>query len=159
MDVKIINDELKFKFRVSAIFINDNQLLVSKYGVESYCLPGGYVEIGEDTKKAVTRELKEETGLDFEIIKFGGITENFFTNIRNQKTHGIDFYYFVKLKDDSETIAKLNMNYIEDEKNGKIEHHYSWIPLSDVKDYNILPSIIKNNLNLESGIFHYIVNE
>lgn len=159
MDVKIINDELKFKFRVSSIFINDNQLLVNKYGEESYCLPGGYVEIGEDSEKAVIRELKEETGLDFKIIKFGGITENFFTNIRNQKTHGIDFYYFVKLNDDSETIDKLNMNYVENEKNGKIEHHYSWIPLNDIKNYNILPNIIKNNLSLENEIFHYIVNE
>lgn len=159
MDVKIINDDLKFKFRVSAIFINDNQLLVNKYGEESYCLPGGYVEIGEDSEKAVIRELKEEIGLDFEIIKFGGITETFFTNIRNHKTHGIDFYYFVKLNDDSETIDKLNMNYVENEKNGKIEHHYSWIPLNDIKKYNILPNIIKNNLSLENEIFHYIVNE
>ena len=90
MDVKLINDGLKFKFRVSAIFINDKQLLVNKYGEESYCLPGGYVEIGENSEKAIIRELKEETGIDFEIIKFGGIIENFFTNIQNQKTHGID---------------------------------------------------------------------
>lgn len=159
MDIKIINGELKFKFRVSAIFINDNQLLVNKYGEESYCLPGGYVEIGENSEKAIIRELKEETGLDFEIIKFGGITENFFTNLRNQKTHGIDFYYFVKLNDDSETIDKLNMNYIENDKNGKIEHHYSWIPLNDINNYNILPTIIKNNLSLYNENFHYIVNE
>ncbi len=38
MDVKILNGELKFKFRVSAIFINNNQLLVNKYGEKSYCL-------------------------------------------------------------------------------------------------------------------------
>lgn len=159
MDVKIIDNELKFKLRASAIFINNNRLLVDKYGEESYCLPGGYVEIGEDTEKAVVRELKEETRLDFEIIKFGGIIENFFTNIRNQKTHGIDFYYFVKLKADAERIEKLNMNYIEDDKNGKVEHHYSWLPLNDIKNYNILPNIIKSNLSLEKEIFHYIINE
>ena len=159
MDVKLINDGLKFKFRVSAIFINDKQLLVNKYGEESYCLPGGYVEIGENSEKAIIRELKEETGIDFEIIKFGGIIENFFTNIQNQKTHGIDFYYFVKLKDNTQTVDKLNMNYIENDKNGKIEHHYSWIPLNGIKNYNILPNIIKNNIDLEKEIFHYILNE
>ena len=120
---------------------------------------GGAAQAGEESLEAAIREVKEETGLDFKIIKFGGITENFFTNIRNQKTHGIDFYYFVKLNDDSETIDKLNMNYVENEKNGKIEHHYSWIPLNDIKNYNILPNIIKNNLSLENEIFHYIVNE
>lgn len=159
MDVKLINDKLKFKFRVAAIFINDNQLLVDKYGEESYCLPGGYVEIGEDSEKAIIRELKEETGLNFEIIKFGGIIENFFTNVRNQKTHGIDFYYFVKLNNDNQTIDKLNMNYVENDKSGTIEHHYNLIPINDIENYNILPCIIKDNLNLENEIFHYIIND
>ena len=158
MDVKIKNNELKFKFRVSAIFINDNKLLVNKYDEESFCLPGGYVEIGEDSEKAVIRELKEETGIDFKIIKFGGITENFFTNIRNEKTHGIDFYYFVELGDD-QAIDKLNMNYVENVKTGIIEHHYSWIPINNIENYNLLPNIIKNNLSLKNTIFHYIVNE
>jgi ADP-ribose pyrophosphatase YjhB (NUDIX family) len=157
MDIKILNNELKFKLRVSAIYIYRNQLLVNKYEEESYCLPGGYIEIGEDSEKAVIRELKEETELDFEIIKFGGIIENFFTNKSNQKTHEIDFYYFVKLKADS--IDKLNMNYVENDKNGKIEHHYSWLSLNNIKNYNILPPIIKSNLNLEQDIFHYIINE
>lgn len=77
MDVKIINDTLKFKLRVSAIFINNNQLLVDKYSEESYCLPGGYIKIGEDSEKAITRELKEETSFDFEIVKYGGVIQKF----------------------------------------------------------------------------------
>lgn len=155
MDVRIKDDDLKFKYRVSAIYMHDNKLLVDKYGEKSYCLPGGYVEIGENSEKAIIRELKEETGLDFEIIKFGGIIESFFTNIRNQKTHEIDLYYFVKLNDEK----VIDMNYVEFEKNCKIEHHYSWISLNNIESYNILPNIIKNNLTLENEIFHYILKE
>ena len=51
------------------------------------------------------------------------------------------------------------MNYVETEKSGKIEHHYSWIPLNDINNYNILPNIIKKSLSLENESFHYIVNE
>ena len=41
MDIKIKTDDLKFKFRVSAVFIHDGKLLVDKYRTEeSYCLPG-----------------------------------------------------------------------------------------------------------------------
>ena len=78
MDIKILGDQFKFKYRVSAIFIRDNKLLVNKYDEDSYCLPGGYVEIGETSENAMLRELKEELNLNFEIVNFAGITENFF---------------------------------------------------------------------------------
>lgn len=158
MDIKILDKEFKFKYRVSAIYIIDNKLLVNRYHNDSYCLPGGFVTMGENSKKAVIRELKEETGLDFEIIKCGGIIENFFTNIKNQKTHEITFYYFVKLCD-NETLNKLDMDFVENEKNGNIKHQYSWIPLNDINNYNIFPNVIKYNLDIKKDLFHYIVNE
>ena len=96
VDIKIYNDDLKFKFRVSGIIIYNKKVLVNQYGKKAYCLPGGYVQIGENSECAIVRELKEETNLDFEIINFCGISENFFTNQRGQKTHEIDFYYYLK---------------------------------------------------------------
>lgn len=157
MDVKIKTDDLKFKFRVSAIAINEEKLLVNKYGEDSYCLPGGYVAIGETSEEAMIRELKEETGLDFKTTKFAGVIENFFTNIRNQKTHGIDFYYYVDLKEDS--YDSLDMNYQESEETGGIKHEYSWIPLSDIYEYNILPNIIREDIKNNSDIFHHVLNK
>lgn len=76
MDIKILGNDLKFKYRVSAIFIRDNKLLVNKYDENSYCLPGGYVEIGETSMEAMLRELKEELNLDFDIINFAGVKKN-----------------------------------------------------------------------------------
>ena len=95
MDIKIMNGDYKFKVRVSGIFIFNNKILVNKYDENSYCLPGGTVEIGETSEEAILRELKEEINLNFKINSFMGITENFFTNFKKQKTHGIDFYYRV----------------------------------------------------------------
>ena len=80
MDVKIRNNNYKFKFRVSAIFIYESKILVNKYVEDSYCLPGGYVEIGETSEKAILRELKEELDLDFVISSFDGVIEKFFFN-------------------------------------------------------------------------------
>ena len=34
MDIKITTDDLKFKFRVSAVFIHEGKLLVDKYRTE-----------------------------------------------------------------------------------------------------------------------------
>jgi ADP-ribose pyrophosphatase YjhB (NUDIX family) len=49
-----------------AIIIKDGQLLVTKrnkFGSEYYILIGGGVDIGETIEQALTRELKEESGV------------------------------------------------------------------------------------------------
>ena len=69
-DISIENEEYRFKYRVSGILIKDNKLLVVKINNNKfYCLPGGHVELMENTKDAVIREFKEETGIDTSIEK------------------------------------------------------------------------------------------
>lgn len=89
MNIKIKNNELKFKYRVSDIIIKNDEVLLEKYGDNSFCLPRGYVEFDETSKEAVIRELKEETNITFNDVKYLGIIENFFTNILNEKTDEI----------------------------------------------------------------------
>lgn len=158
MDVKIIGEGYKFKFRVSGVFIYNNKILVDKYGEDSYCLPGGCVEIGETSEEAILRELKEEINLDFNISSFLGITENFFVNLRNQKTHGIEFYYRVNLNDKND-YEKIDYNRIENDKGKIIQHHFKWIDLSELEKYNLLPSCIKNEIKESNKVFHIVVND
>jgi thiamine-phosphate diphosphorylase len=61
----------------AAVVINENnEVLLVKRTVEpkagQWCLPGGFVEMGEAPEFACLRELKEETGLDGEIHQWAG---------------------------------------------------------------------------------------
>jgi ADP-ribose pyrophosphatase YjhB (NUDIX family) len=47
-------------------------LVERRYEPLGYALPGGFVEVGETVEKAVLREVKEETGLDAQIVKLLG---------------------------------------------------------------------------------------
>ena len=48
-------------------------LIERRYKPLGYALPGGFVEVGETVEKAVLREVKEETGLDAQIVKLLGV--------------------------------------------------------------------------------------
>jgi NADH pyrophosphatase NudC (nudix superfamily) len=59
----------------TALVINrEKELLLGKRGVEpakgSWCLPGGFIEMGESMEEAALRELNEETGLKGKILSF-----------------------------------------------------------------------------------------
>lgn len=59
---------------VAAIIVKGDEILLEKRAIEpfkgTWVLPGGHVEKNEDLEKAVIREVKEETGLEFFDINF-----------------------------------------------------------------------------------------
>lgn len=73
METVIINDTnlhdkdiQKFRNKVRVILLFQDQLLVSHYG-GVILLPGGGVDKGETEDEAIIRELKEETGIVYDI--------------------------------------------------------------------------------------------
>ena len=71
---------------VSAAIVRDGKILVVRrarapaHGL--YTLPGGVVEIGETLDEAVTREVREETGMTIEPVALAGFRE---TIVRDQQ--------------------------------------------------------------------------
>lgn len=61
---------------VSVLPIKDGKVLLGKRAIEpykgEYDLIGGFMEVGESVEEAAKREVKEETGLDIELVELLG---------------------------------------------------------------------------------------
>ncbi len=77
---KLIQKErLTFRPSAYAIVVTEgNVLLLNTTHTGTYSLPGGGIEIGETIEEALKREVREETGLEIEIIEFFRFEEQFF---------------------------------------------------------------------------------
>ncbi|KJS14910.1 MAG: ADP-ribose pyrophosphatase [Peptococcaceae bacterium BRH_c4b] len=59
-----------------AVMNNEKKILLVKNWKRGWEFPGGYVENGESVKAAAIREVKEEAGIEIQLIKFCGISQD-----------------------------------------------------------------------------------
>ncbi|SEK25444.1 NUDIX hydrolase [Paenibacillus sp. OK003] len=67
---------MKFIVSASVIVLNENNEILLMKGRRGWEMPQGCVEEGETITQAAIREVKEETGIDIELIKFCGLYQN-----------------------------------------------------------------------------------
>lgn len=85
---------------VDAIILNEKEeiLLVKRKNEpfrDHWALPGGFVEYGERVEDATIREVKEETGLEVEIIKLHNVYSD---PKRDPRGHTISIVYHCRVK-------------------------------------------------------------
>ena len=76
MEVIILNKDnlcdeevTDFSLKVRGIIKKDDSFVVGKYA-DVYLLPGGKIEVGENALFGLSRELKEEIGIDYSVDEF-----------------------------------------------------------------------------------------
>lgn len=64
---------------VGAVIVEGGRVLLVERGQEPqkgwWSLPGGLLEVGERLEEAVRREVREETGLEVEVVSVAGVFE------------------------------------------------------------------------------------
>lgn len=159
MVLSFLNGKRKFNYRVAGIIIRNNHVLVCREDDQDYVfLPGGRVEFGEASDKALKREIEEELGCEGEIGRLVFSVENFF-DLEGERFHEIGKYYRVSLPDDFpfETQKPCRITYDEGH-----ELKFYWIEIEEqaLKATNLLPEWIRARLdNLPEHPQHLILDE
>lgn len=110
----------QYNVAVSMIVVNEEKdeiLLIKQYGRPSYILVAGYVNKGEGLEDAVIREVREETGMTVDHIKFNrtqyfeksdALMCNFTAFVRNtdefDPNYEIDSYNWFSREDASKNV-------------------------------------------------------
>lgn len=152
-DIKVKDENGKFRLRVSGMLIKNNKLLVHEtQKFKGYCLPGGHVEVGESTKQAMLREMKEELNIDVEIIDLFCINENIY-NVDEATSQEINYYY--KLKSLT-PLSDAPFSVKEIDKGIEKEHKFDWIDINELCNKNFKPNhmakIIMENIETKNNV-------
>ena len=84
----------------AAIFDNEGRLFITKRGEKAknergkWEIPGGSMEFGETFEQAIKREIKEEVGVEIEVLELLGICDHI---IPDEKQHWVSPTYICKI--------------------------------------------------------------
>ncbi|MBH2007416.1 NUDIX domain-containing protein [Candidatus Saccharibacteria bacterium] len=134
---EIATSELQWRPATYGIVIKNNKVLMSKQFDDKYTLPGGGVNLGEDLKTAVVREVKEETGLDVNDPRVVGVENSFFHAAHGSKEsyHSVLIYYSCILQG-----GELSTDGFDEEERRHAEIA-EWIPISTIDNLKIASTV------------------
>ena len=128
MDISFKTPQGRFNWRVAAVILRQDRLLVMRdCDSPIFYLPGGRVMMGETALDALHRELLEELHLPIEVERPLWFHENFFRLAQTgEPFHELGLYYLATFRE--------NFPFGEDtfscRDSDGVEHQYCWMPLS-----------------------------
>ena len=106
-------------------------------------LPGGRLEILENSEEGILREIKEEVGLNLD-YKLVSIEENI---VKDTKFHMIEFVFYTEI-DNFEMLTNLDDGWDK----------FEIVEIKDIDNYDIRPKSVKNLIkeNSYNDIYHNV---
>ena len=145
MDISYTTGTDKFNYRVAAVIISDEKILVMKDERSPYFyLPGGRVQMGETAEHAILRELDEELHVYPEIVRLLWLVQNFFTeDVDKLNYHEICIYF-------SMDISKTDLLNKGDRftlYEGRHIHDFEWLSFDDLQTSYFYPVFLKMEIH------------
>lgn len=148
--IKFQNGNNQFNFRSIALLIKDNQVLIQKDSKDDFwALPGGRVELFENSSDTVVREVFEELGWKVQTIRPLWFIENFF-KIGITNFHEIATIYLMDLVDYAQYEPDFEFRGLEDHL------IFKWFDISKLEEINFKPEALRNNFNHLPDIVEFL---
>jgi len=145
-----------FNYRIVGVAVHDGSVFLHQgEGEDFWTFPGGRAEFGESAEQTLKREMKEEIGVEVEVVRLLWFVENFFTYAGKQY-HEIALYFLMRLPDDCKYIVEQG-SFEGLEEDMKLT--FQWFPhkLEVLSDLPLLPSFLQTALQaLPESVQHVI---
>ena len=135
MDIKFEKDGVNFNVRTSCIIkdkLHKKVILTNMKAItdhEAFLLPGGRLNLMENSKDAITREIMEELDVNLDDYRLISIEENI---AEDNKFHMIEFVYYAEI-DDFDMIKSLDDGWDK----------FKIFDIDDIENIDIRPKTIK----------------
>jgi 8-oxo-dGTP pyrophosphatase MutT (NUDIX family) len=132
-----VGETMKFNLRSAGLLVLDGRILFQRFADRDWWfLPGGRVEMMEDSHTAIARELTEEYGWTVKDRKLKLVVESFF-RLDGRDFHEIGMYYRIEAEEDIQPV--------DGEFAGKEENLVSkWIGIGELESHKIVPGFLKD---------------
>ncbi|ALC83938.1 MULTISPECIES: NUDIX hydrolase [Bacillus] len=142
MDVVFQTEKAVFNYHVAGILIKNGYVLLHKdVNDKNWALPGGRVEITEESQSSIKREFREELGIDIKVVRLLWVVENFF-EYDGRSFHEIGFYYNILSDENSLLVDKESFYGVEGER-----LIFKWMPIEKLEEVALYPEFLRTALN------------
>ncbi len=142
------------------MILRDGCVLLCRDGEQGHLfLPGGRCELLEPSTVTVTRELREELGVDAQIDRLLYVVENFFGAEHSMRVHELGFYYLVALPPDT-TLPDASVGELFQGSETDLHLYFSWHPIDDLEHLlpSLYPEFLRTALQHIPDTIQHIVN-
>jgi len=150
----------RFSYRVAAVILRGGCVLLCRDGEQGHLfLPGGRCELLEPSTVTVTRELREELGVDARPDRLLYVVENFFNPEQAMRIHELGFYYLVALPPDT-TLLDAHVGELFQGAETDLRLYFSWHPIDDLEQLQppLYPEFLRTALQHIPDTIQHIVN-
>ena len=145
----------RFNFRAAGVILSEDKVLVHKAeGDDFWALPGGRVEMGESGEAAIMREMKEEIGLLFKVVRPVWVLENFFDH-QEKNYHELSIIFLLRCLDENALVKRGNAFHGLD---SGILLVFKWLAIKELEHEPLYPSFLRKDLADLPGRLQYRVH-